>query len=140
MNRFPRSAYDKTAGMIYFARMLDKIRLHERGELAEDFHGNLGKGFDERCSRFLRVAYEQIVTRVKQGGTDEEVLQWCFEHGRQLDDNDIFIWNEFLRKVGWNDAISERLAQRKKEAGIDHLEEVRTMTEYFEYDEGRKQA
>lgn len=31
-----------TRGMAYFSRMLDKIRLHARGQLAADYHENLG--------------------------------------------------------------------------------------------------
>jgi len=31
-----------TKGMSYFPRMIDKIRLHARGELHEDYHNNLG--------------------------------------------------------------------------------------------------
>ena len=42
----PRSAYDRVGGLVYFARMLDKIRLHRDGQLRTDFHANLGAGFD----------------------------------------------------------------------------------------------
>ena len=31
-----------TKGMMYFPRMLDKIRLHLRGELHEDYQENFG--------------------------------------------------------------------------------------------------
>ncbi len=46
--------------MIYFARMLDKIRLNAAGNLREDFCGNLGSGFDARCVNFLRVNYPAL--------------------------------------------------------------------------------
>ena len=39
---FPKSPKEMTKGMMYFPRMLDKIRLHARGELHEDYHENLG--------------------------------------------------------------------------------------------------
>ncbi len=124
--------------MIYFARMLDKIRLHAAGTLRDDFCDNLGSGFDGRCTGFLRVNYADLVERVLQGGSDEEVLQWCFESGRTLSEGDIFIWNEYLRKSGWNDANTETLARRKRESGLESRDEILTMAEYFEYDEGRK--
>jgi hypothetical protein len=41
MNTCPQSPKEMTSGM-YFPRMLDKIRLHARGQLAEDYHANLG--------------------------------------------------------------------------------------------------
>ena len=73
-----RSPSEKVGGLFYFGRMLDKIRLHARGELPADYHENLGKGFDEKCVTFLQINYDQLVERVNRGGSDEEILQWCF--------------------------------------------------------------
>ena len=69
-----RSPSEKVGGLFYFGRMLDKIRLHAKGELPSDYHANLGTGFDEKCVKFLRVDYDELVDRVKQGGTDHEIL------------------------------------------------------------------
>jgi Domain of unknown function (DUF5069) len=135
-----RSPYSKVNGLVYFARMLDKIRRHARDELPEEYQANLGKGFDESCVRFLRVDYNQLVERVKQGGTDEEILQWCFNVGRQPTDNEIYVWNEFMRKRGWNDEISETLKRRKKEAGMAGRPEIETMFSFIDADEGRSSA
>ena len=41
-----RSSYERVGGMVFFGRMLDKIRVHARGELPPDY--NRGTGFDER--------------------------------------------------------------------------------------------
>jgi gluconokinase len=101
--RVPRSAYDRTGGLVYFARMLDKIRLHTAGQLRSDFHQNLGGGFDGRCVRFLGVPYEAIRERVLSGGTDDEILKWCLEHGRRPTEEEILIWNKFMIKRGWRD-------------------------------------
>ena len=138
MKTAPLSAYQETLGMIYFARMLDKIRRHAAGTLREDFCDNLGSGFDGRCADFLRVNYADLAARVLQGGSDEEILKWCFETGRELNEGDIFIWNNYLKKVGWKDAVSAILARRKQESGLEGRDEIETMLEYFEYDEGRK--
>lgn len=138
MKTAPLSAYQETLGMIYFARMLDKIRQNAAGTLREDFCDNLGSGFDGRCADFLRVNYADLAARVLQGGSDEEILKWCFETGRELNEGDIFIWNNYLKKVGWKDAVSAILARRKQESGLEGRDEIETMLEYFEYDEGRK--
>ncbi|MES2439541.1 MAG: DUF5069 domain-containing protein [Verrucomicrobiota bacterium] len=138
MKSAPLSAYQETLGMMYFARMLDKIRLHAAGKLREDFCDNLGSGFDGRCVGYLRVDYPDLKARVLVGGSDEEVLRWCYEAGRELDDGDHFIWNHYLTKAGWNDGTSETLARRKRESGLEGRDEIQTMAEYFEYDEGRK--
>jgi gluconokinase len=138
MKTAPLTAYQETLGMIYFARMLDKIRQQAAGTLREDFLENLGAGFDGRCTNLLRVSYAGLTARVLQGGSDEEILKWCFETGRELNEGDIFVWNNYLKKVGWKDAASEILIRRKKESGLEGRDEIETMLEYFEYDESRK--
>ena len=138
MDTFPlRSPSEKMGGLFYFARMLDKIRLHAKNELPLDYHANLGKGFDEKCVKFLRVDYEQLAERVKQGGTDEEILQWCFEVGRRPSEADLYVWNEFMRKRGWNDEVSEILKRRKQEAGMNDRLDIETSFQFIDADEGR---
>ncbi|HXB58671.1 MAG TPA: DUF5069 domain-containing protein [Candidatus Acidoferrales bacterium] len=138
-NKAPKSFHDKVGGMMYFPRMLDKIRLHARGELREDCHANLGVGGgDARCSRFLRVDYEALKKRVLAGGTDEEILEWCFATGRRLDETDLFIWNEFMRKRGWNDEANARLTTWKAESGHTGRADLMTIPDYTDVLEGRK--
>jgi len=132
-----RSPSEKVGGFFYFGRMLDKIRVHARDELPSDYHANLGKGFDEKCATFLRVTYDELVDRVKQGGTDEEILQWCFDVGRRPSDNDVYVWNEFMRKRGWNDEVSEVLNRRKTEGGMADRSDIQTSFQFIDADEGR---
>ena len=138
--RAPCSDYCETKGLIYFARMLDKIRLHLRNELHEDYRENFGalKAADGVCCNFLRVHHRDLIERVKQGGTDEEVLKWCFEKGRPLNDGDLFVWNGFASKLGWCDSITPRLEQRKKEAGIADRTDIQCIPDLIDFDEGRK--
>ena len=132
-----RSPYVRVGGLVHFARMLDKIRANLKGELPPDYQANLGRGFDASCATFLRVDYNQLVERVKQGGTDDEIAQWCFTVGRQPSDEEIYVWNEFMRKRGWNDEVSETLKRRKKEAGMAGRSEIETMFAFIDADEGR---
>jgi len=132
-----RSPSAKVGNLVHFGRMLDKIRSHAKGELPPDYQANLGKGFDGNCTQLLRVNYDQLVERVKQGGTDNEILQWCFSTGRQPSEDEIHIWNEFMRKRGWNDEVSETLRRRKKEAGMAARSEIETMFTFIDADEGR---
>ncbi len=139
----PESAFNGTKAtekseMVYFARMLSKIRAYEAGTLREDFHDNLGIFADAWCSDFLLVPYEDIKKRTLEGGTNEEILEWCFEKGRRLTDNDLMIFNGFISKLGWNDFVSETLQKRKEEIGLGDRDDIQTMPELFEYDEGRK--
>ena len=132
-----RSPSDKVGGIVYFGRMLDKIRLHDKNELPADYQANLGRGFDEFCIKFLHVQYHDVVSRVREGGSDEEILWWCFDKGRRPTDTEIYVWNEFMRKRGWNDEISETLKRRKKEAGMAGGCEIDTMFSFIDADEGR---
>jgi hypothetical protein len=136
--KFPlRSPSEKVGGLLYFGRMLDKIRLHAKGELPSDYHANLGKGFDEKCVKFLGVDYEELVERVKKAGTDQEILEWCFRVGRKPPEDDIYVWNEFMRKRGWNDEVSDILVRRKAEAGMANRSDIQTSFQFIDTDEGR---
>jgi Domain of unknown function (DUF5069) len=135
--KVPKSPADSIQGIVYFPRMLEKIRLHEAGELREDLHANLGKGFDERCTSFLQVAYESIVERVKEGLDDEAVLEASFSSGFRPTEEQIEIWSEFMRKRGWDDAATETLIRRKAESGLTARGDIDTMFKYIDADEGR---
>lgn len=142
MPRPPRSAYDQTLGLAFFPRTLDKIRLHAAGELPPDYHANLGQGADGRLCRFLRVEYEDLRKRTLAGGTDEEILEWCFQTGRALSEEDRLIYSKFSAKLGWRDedtGATQRLAQFKSDAGLSHRDDIQTIFDFYEVDEGRRQ-
>jgi hypothetical protein len=136
----PRSAYDRVGGLVYVARMFDKIRLHAAGRLPKAYHDNLGVGFDGRCVRFLHVDYQALRARVVQGGTDEELLRWCCEQGRQPNDEEILIWNSFMMKRGWRDEAdgsTQELEGYKTASGLSGRRDLVTFFDYYEVDEGR---
>ncbi len=135
-----RSPSARVGGLVHFGRMLDKIRVHANGELPVDYQPNLGKAFDDHCVTFLHVGYARLAERVLEGGSDEELLQWCFETGRRPTEKEIWFWNEFMRKRGWSDEVTETLARRKKEAGMTGRSEIETMFEFIDADEGRPLA
>ena len=134
-----RSPHDKTGGVVYFGRMIDKIRLHAGGRLPEDYIANLGGGFDLRCVRFLGVSYSTLSEHMSAhpDQADEELLRWCFQNGRAPDEELITVWNEYMRKRGWNDDLSDRLQQRLAEGGFGHRADVQTFFDYIDLDEGR---
>ena len=141
MKTYPRSAYDKVGGLVYFARMLNRIRLHAAGELPPEYHNNLSKGFDGRCCRFLKVDYAALRARVLQGGTDEDILDWCFAQGHRPNEEEIMIWNSFLRKRGWRDeedGSTEELERYKAQSGLSNRDDFVTFFDYYDVDEGRK--
>jgi len=139
MKEFPvRSPAEKVGGLVHFGRMLDKIRLHARGELPEDYQANLGKKFDRKVCAFLHLDYGEVARRVNEGATDAEMIEWALTAGRRPTDDEITMWNEFMRKIGWRDHAAEILARRKREAGMENRAEIETMFQFIDADEGRK--
>jgi len=139
-----RSPYAKVGRLVYFGRMLDKIRLHAAGLLPPEYQGNLGDQgaptmFDARCCRFLGVAYADLVKRTLAGGTDEEVLTWAHAHGKPRTDEECEIWSTFLMKRGWRDAGSAMVQQRIQQFGLTG-KPIETMFDVLDYDEGRDPA
>ena len=137
MKQRPVSGYVQVGGLYLFARMLDKIRKHARCELREDYFEMIGKGFDGRYCRFFGVDYAALKARTLEGGTDEEILKWCFTGGRHPSEDDIYVWNEFMRKRGWNDEVSEIVEFRKAEAGMSDRSDIQTSFQFIDADEGR---
>ncbi|HZI31977.1 MAG TPA: DUF5069 domain-containing protein [Candidatus Binatia bacterium] len=137
-----RSPFDQVKGIVYFGRMLDKIRLYESGNLPEGWHaarGSTMKGsFDSRCCRFLHIDYAALEVETLKGGSDDDLLDWAFKHGRQPGEEEIEIWNAFMAKRGWRDATTQRLNERLAEIGLPPGT-VQTMFEFIDLDEGRLQ-
>ena len=138
---FPRSAHDRTGGIVYFARMLDKIRLRASGKLRPEYEENAGGAFDGRCCRFLGVTYPAVTGRTLAGGTDEEILAWCGEHGVRPNEEQILIWNKFMNKRGWrdeDDGSTQELENYKAGSGLADRADLLTFFDYYDVDEGRK--
>ena len=135
-----RSPFDQVKGIVYFGRMLDKIRLAAAGKLPKEWDTARGMAsktsFDSRCCRFLQIDYKELETETLKGGNDETLLAWAFAHGRQPSEEEIEIWNAFMTKRGWRDAGTQRLNERLEEIGLP-AGTVQTMFEFIDVDEGR---
>jgi gluconokinase len=135
-----RSPSDQIHGLVYFGRMLDKIRLAAAGKLPEGWQPMRGiaKGsFDQRCCEFLHLDYAALEAEtLKADKSDEQLLAWAYAHGRQPSETEIEVWNAFMLKRGWRDAGTQRLNERLAEIGLPPGT-VLTMFEFIDIDEGR---
>jgi len=135
-----RSPFDQVNGIVYFGRMLDKMRLAAVGKLPEAWRvprGAVKGSFDWRCCQFLKVDYAALEAETLKGdNTDVELLEWAFQHGHRPDDQQIEVWNGFMTKRGWRDAGTQRLNERLAEIGLPPGA-VQTMFEFIDLDEGR---
>ncbi|MFO1476853.1 MAG: DUF5069 domain-containing protein [Verrucomicrobiota bacterium] len=136
-----RSPHDLVNGVVYFGRMLDKMRLAAAGKLPPAWEAARGlksrTSFDARCCRFLQVDYAALEAETLKGGkSDGELLEWAFQHGRRPGEDEIEVWNAFMTKRGWRDSGTERLNERLAEIGLPPGT-VHTMFEFIDLDEGR---
>lgn len=135
-----RSPYDRVGGIVYFGRMLDKIRLAAAGKLPEGWQGERGnvKGsFDWRCCLFLKIDYADLEAETLKGDKDDAaLLAWAFARGRRPDEQEIEVWNAFMTKRGWNDVGTPFVTKRLAEIGLPPGT-VKTMFEFIDLDEGR---
>lgn len=134
---FPiRSPRDLVGGIYVFGRILDKIRLTAAGQLPEGYHIGPIEGkrtFDDRVCRLLGISFDELQARTLEGGTDEEILDWSFDHGRKPDQEQIDVWNAFMRKRGWNDEAG--LETAKTEAGFSDREDIQTFFDLMDAEE-----
>lgn len=139
-----RSPHAKVGRLVYFGRMLDKIRLHAAGKLPPEYLDNLGDEkhatvFDARCCRFLGVKHADLTARTLAGGSDEEILAWAHAAGTPRTDEECEIWSTFMMKRGWRDSLSAHLQQRAQQFGVVG-KPVETMFDLLDLDEGRDPA
>lgn len=136
-----RSSYEQTRGIVYFARMLDKIRLQAAGTLPAGYL--LGDDqdptwFDGRICRFLGVRHSQVREWALAGLDDEAVLERCFQEGRKPNDEEILIFNSFLSKRGWRDPATPGLEKEKSVAGLGDRTDIKTFFDLQDAEEGRE--
>jgi len=136
-----RGPSETVSGVVYFGRMLDKIRLAAAGTLPEGWEAARGsavkKSFDDRCCLFLGIDYAALEAEtLKDDKSDEELLDWTFSNGHRPTEDEIEVWNGFMLKRGWRDSGTERVNIRLVEIGLPPGT-VETMFEFIDLDEGR---
>jgi Domain of unknown function (DUF5069) len=135
----PCSDYVETSGILFFARMLDKIRLHARGQLPDGYNVGFSDptSFDARFCRFWEIDYDDLVAKTLAGGTDEELLDCCFQGRKRPNQEQILVWNSFLVKRGWRDEGAPGLVVEKERSGFAHRDEIQTYVDLHDAEEGR---
>ena len=121
---------------MFFGRMLDKIRLHAKEQLPADY--NRGHGFDGRLCRFLHIDYASVVEKALEEKEDQKVLEWCYSNGRRPTEEEIFVFNAFLSKRGWQDDVSAWVEEQKEKMGLSHREDIQTAFDVHDADENRR--
>ena len=137
----PRSDYDATQNVVFFPRMLDKLRLKEQGLLPSDYNYAgcpVYDCFDGYFCRFFGIDAAQLVARVRAGGSDDQILEWCFDSFGRPDEEKIKFWNNFVVKRGWRDDSTKELEETKGANGLGGRTDIQTWVDFHDVDEGRR--
>ena len=136
-----RSPYDKTAGGLHhLGRMLDKMRLKQAGKLPDDFQRNYGLSFglDGQLCGFLNVKFADVEVQVQKGGTDAGIAEAIFSLGLRPSRQQVLVWNEYIRKLGWNDRGAAVIAKVKEQQGLTARDDIQTIFDGIEVLEDRE--
>jgi len=130
-----RGPREKMLGWVHLPRFVDKVRLISAGKLPPDYQENFCKGFDGHWLEASGANKDAFLEAVRRAKNDAEVAQWVRENVKKSP-QEIEAFNTRVLTRGKNDETSERLAQRKKEVGVDRPE-VQTFVDLIDADEGR---
>ena len=130
---YPRSPKTLVGGLAHLGRLIDKIRLRHAGHIQD--YNYLTVGFDKYLLEFLNVNGQELEQRVLQGGTDEEILQWCFRQGRRPGEEEIEIWNGFMVAYGWRDRSTAELSEVKRKRGFGDRDDIQSWFDFHRADE-----
>lgn len=133
-----RSPHATLGGVAHLARLVDKIRAFNQGELPEDYHPKLGVAFDGFVCDFLGLdyaAFRRAMTLLNFD--DDEALAWIKMQLVWPSEQRILFFNTFLRSRGWRDSFRETLPLRLDSMGIDDDGSIKTCCEMIDIDEGR---
>jgi hypothetical protein len=137
-----RSPRSKLSGLFHFGRMIDKIRCDLEGNLPEEYRPNFGLsiGLDGYLCGFLGVGFSEVLQKVSEGMSDNEVVEWCFDSGLRPNPVQKRIWNAFSEKFGWRDRAAPFVEQVKTEDGMADRNDIQTTFDSIDEREGRTRS
>jgi hypothetical protein len=140
--KYPRSPKAPIGGIAHLGRFIDKIRLRNVGKIQD--YNYITTGFDKHLIEFLGIDAKAFEQRVLAWGTDEELLEWVWTHGRKPSEQEIAQWSKSLLSSGpKDDAARQRFQGRlqdiatKRGVPISSLPPVSTWADVIELDEER---
>ena len=135
---YPRSPRETMCGWMHLPRYIDKIRLHLAGRLHTDYQPNYAKGFDGAWLKAAGVTHEQFVEVVKNTITDGQVADWVFANVKKSDaDKKAHAAGMFDYPKADDQAMQDRLKQRKEQAGLTDRSDIKTFVDFIDVDEKR---
>ena len=140
--QYPRSPKEEVNGLCFLARLIDKVRMRNVGQIQD--YNYLTAGFDKYLLDKLEIQGENFEKRVLQGGTDEEIANWVQANSKALTDEEKAEWNNMVLTFGPKAEMAQKAFDRNKAAladkrgvSVDDLSHITTWCGLIEHDEGR---
>jgi len=140
--QYPRSPKEEVNGLCFLARLIDKVRMRNAGQIQD--YNYLTAGFDKYLLDKLEIQGENFEKRVLQGGTDEEIANWVQANSKALTDEEKAEWNNMVLTFGPKAEMAQKAFDRNKAAladkrgvSVDDLSHITTWCGLIEHDEGR---
>lgn len=140
--QYPRSPKIRLGNIAHLGRIIDKVRLRQACQIQD--YNYLTVGFDRYLLDFLELDASVFEQRVRDGGTDTELLDWVRAHMKSRTQEEIAQWNERIETSGpMDEAGKARFQQRlenvarKRGVPISALPQVTTWADMIELDEDR---
>ncbi|MDA8029352.1 MAG: DUF1348 family protein [Nitrospiraceae bacterium] len=115
-----RSPREKLGGYVILPRLIDKVRLHEKKLLPDDYIPNLLKGFDPetglfpfdgRFLAFVGTDPEELRKTILDSIDDQSVIRWLDRVGRTHSPEEKEKWSEMLSEW-FSEPTPERISYR----------------------------
>jgi hypothetical protein len=134
-NALPSPYLPHPCGLMHLPRVLEKIRRHWAGTLADYYAPTLGRGFDALLCEHLGIEFWDLMDAVRRHGSGAELdaaLARFFPADLRA-----HTWNRKLVQRGLSGYSLERLEIRKRELRLTHRNDILTMCDLLEVAEGR---
>jgi hypothetical protein len=127
-------------GYVILPRLIDKVRLHARGELPPDYVKNLlasPTALDGRFLEFSGIEAEELRKVILRSKTDAEVLAWVEQNGAPHTDEEKREWMEMIDayRPGAEWAKKRREIYKKVAENVDPA--TLSVFDLIDLDEGR---
>jgi len=140
--QYPRSPKEEINGLCFLARLIDKVRMRNAGQIQD--YNYLTIGFDKYLLDKLEIQGTDLEKRVLAGGTDGEISNWVKANGKTITDEEKAQWNEMVLNGGPKNGQAQQrfnanveAVAKKRGVSVDQLPKVSTWADCIELDEDR---
>lgn len=127
----PRSLRVRLGGFAHLARLLDKARAFAAGKNASyTYNCPLDRHFFD----FTGIDQEVMLTRIKKGGSDTELLAWVRENTKRAA-YEVDLWSRWLEQNGPGGAGGHEWMAETIKAGAGERDDVRSFADLLDLDD-----